>query len=324
MRQGRAFPFLILISLLASSAAAGMSPPLNVRLYDEAIIDTQDVYLGQIAALEGADAGLRQALATVVIVASPAPGETRIVDAAFIQARLGQQGTIPAAWQLAGADRVRVTRGQQTVSAAQIQQLAADHVLARLPYPRKDVVVREVSVAGDVILPRGRLGVDVRPAGKSDYIGNVPLAVELAVDGQPMRRLLVTVRTEVMVPVVLARRPMARYHVITPEDVTVGRMDLVRVPADRLLDPNALVGQRAGRMIPAQTVLTAQMVETPPLVRRGDRVMIVAEGGGLRVSALGEVRHPGGRGEFVDVVNIDSRRKILARVVDSQTVAVDF
>jgi flagella basal body P-ring formation protein FlgA len=77
-------------------------------------------------------------------------------------------------------------------------------------------------------------------------------------------------------------------------------------------------------MIAAQTVVTGPMIETPPLVRRGDSVTIVAEAGAMRVTAAGEARQKGGRGDRIAVVNLDSRRTIYAQVIDGRTVAVNF
>jgi len=51
---------------------------------------------------------------------------------------------------------------------------------------------------------------------------------------------------------------------------------------------------------------------------------MIAESDGLKITALGEVRERGRRGERIRVVNLDSKREIYARVLDSKTVKVDF
>jgi flagella basal body P-ring formation protein FlgA len=66
------------------------------------------------------------------------------------------------------------------------------------------------------------------------------------------------------------------------------------------------------------------MVEAPPLVRRGDLVTILALAGRISVSVPGEMRDSGVKGEVVRVKNLMSRREILARVVDKNTVRVVF
>jgi flagellar basal body P-ring formation protein FlgA len=62
----------------------------------------------------------------------------------------------------------------------------------------------------------------------------------------------------------------------------------------------------------------------PPMVKRNDRVSIVAESGSLRITAMGEVRESASRGERVKVVNLGSNKEIFARVVDPKTVQVEF
>ena len=62
----------------------------------------------------------------------------------------------------------------------------------------------------------------------------------------------------------------------------------------------------------------------PPLVKRGDMVVIVAEAEGLKVTAIGEVKSAGRLGERVKVVNLDSDKRLSARVMDNKTVKVEF
>jgi len=53
-------------------------------------------------------------------------------------------------------------------------------------------------------------------------------------------------------------------------------------------------------------------------------VLIIAESEGLKVTALGKAKEKGRRGEMIRVLNIDSRKSIYARVLDSSRVKVDF
>ena len=66
------------------------------------------------------------------------------------------------------------------------------------------------------------------------------------------------------------------------------------------------------------------MLERPPIVERGDMVMILAESGGLRVTVPGKILEKGYRGQLVQVQNTMSRKNIYAKVIDEATVMVDF
>ena len=102
------------------------------------------------------------------------------------------------------------------------------------------------------------------------------------------------------------------------------KMNAVHLPSNTVTDFKEVIGKRARRNIGSQTVIRTDLIEYPPLVRRGDMVMIVAETKGLKITAIGEVRNSGRRGEKVRVVNVDSHKSIFARVIDANTVKVEF
>ena len=122
----------------------------------------------------------------------------------------------------------------------------------------------------------------------------------------------------------VTRRPLGRHKPITEDDIKLQKMDLARLPSGAITDPDAVLGKRTKRAIGAQTVLRANLVELPPLVKRGDMVMIVAESDGLLITALGQVKKKGRRGERIPVINLDSKKVLYARVLDSNTVKVEF
>ena len=127
-----------------------------------------------------------------------------------------------------------------------------------------------------------------------------------------------------MLDVLVANRPIPRFKVITADDFTFQTLDAARLPDDIVLAEADAIGKRARRTIPAQTVLRQDLIELPPVVQKGDRVLIVAASRGLRITALGEVKHTGKVGERIPVENLSSSKTIMARVVDHQTVQVDF
>jgi flagella basal body P-ring formation protein FlgA len=85
-----------------------------------------------------------------------------------------------------------------------------------------------------------------------------------------------------------------------------------------------LTGKVLKRDIPANTVITYQMVEDSIAVQRGEIVNIVAENKNILVSAKGKIMDKGRMGDAVRVKNISSGKEIVGRVVAGNTVAVDF
>jgi flagella basal body P-ring formation protein FlgA len=102
------------------------------------------------------------------------------------------------------------------------------------------------------------------------------------------------------------------------------KLNLADLPSNVITDPEAVLGKRTKRAIGAKTVLRTNLVEFPPLVKRGDIVVIIAESEGLKISALGQVKKKGALGDRIPVINFDSKKILYAQVLDSNTVKVDF
>jgi len=177
---------------------------------------------------------------------------------------------------------------------------------------------------GSTVLPSGRITYRVLPVHGIDFLKTIPLTVEFFVDGIPREKTWTTVNLTVVTPVVVTRHPIGRNQPIADADIKLVDMDLAALPSGVITRPEEVVGLRARRTLHVDTPLRDDLVVRPPLVARGDIVKIILETGGLTVSTLGEVKEKGSRGERISVVNLDSNRRVLARVLDEKTVKVEF
>jgi flagella basal body P-ring formation protein FlgA len=155
-------------------------------------------------------------------------------------------------------------------------------------------------------------------------MGPCSIAVDFSVNGHFEKKVRATATVEVWGPVVVTRKPLGRYKPIVEDDIVLQTMDLANLSSNVLTDPAAVLGKRTKRAIGAQTPLRADSVELPPLVKRGDLVVIIAQSKGLKITTRGLVKKKGRLGDRIPVVNVDSKKVLYARVIDSNTVQVDF
>ena len=80
-------------------------------------------------------------------------------------------------------------------------------------------------------------------------------------------------------------------------------------------DPAELIGLRLLRAVAAGTPLRLSLVSAPLLVRRGDRVAVVADGGGFRIEASAEALEAGGRDAVIRLRSLSSGRLVTGRIV---------
>ncbi|RKY62929.1 MAG: flagella basal body P-ring formation protein FlgA [Candidatus Latescibacterota bacterium] len=152
--------------------------------------------------------------------------------------------------------------------------------------------------------------------------GNLVVYVEKLKDGVPVRRFPVRVSVRTFGPVLMLRHRVNRHHRIVEGDVVVVRTETTFLPEDVLRSLEEAVGLRTKRIIRADTVLRRSDLESPPAIRRGDRVRLRVVLPGIWAEAEGEAKADGWIGSVIPVRNIVSGKVVRGRVVDERTVEV--
>lgn len=210
----------------------------------------------------------------------------------------------------------------QILKADEIERLGKAYISQQLSWDDFEVAVEYHGK--DVVLPAGNLDLNFRVGGSTVQIGRVPLSLGIRVDGVFKKRVSLTSFVKAYYQAVKTRRPLRRDHVLTADDVAVERelvSHLTTRAATRLED---VIGFKILRRLKGGDVITFDMVVKPPLVKRGDRVRLLAQKGFMRITALGIVKEKGFKGDFIRVENLESKRIVYGRVVDSSTVQVEF
>ena len=310
---------LLLLAFLSVTVVAEAAPG-RVVVARDATVSGDAIRLGDIAMLEGEGA---RALEGVILGTAPAAGESRVLSGTAVLGALGRATdlreityTIPSA--------VRVRRATQQVGQADVRQLVETYLADHLAGAPGDIVVRSVELSGPIQVPEGAYTARIIPPAGVPLLGRIRLQVEFVVGGRPVKTTWIGADVGLYGSVVVTRRPIARGETLTGDDVTIDRRDLSELPRDVLTDPAAVLGHVTRLALTPATVLRREQLSEPAVVHRGDVVLLVAERGGLRITAPGEVRDDAGVGQQVRVVNRASRRDVVGRVADGSTVMVEF
>ncbi len=193
---------------------------------------------------------------------------------------------------------------RQQAAAFLRQQLPEDPAVeARIEVPPLDRRLRlaRCAEAVEAFLPAGR-----RPVGAT--------SVGLRCRRPKAWTLYVPARVQLSGPVLVASRPLPRGKRISREDFQVEQRDISRLGGDYLTRAEHLLGQVLTRPIAPGRPFRAQFLRPPSLVERGERVTLVARGGGLEVRVQGEALEDAALGESVRVRNLRSKRVVEGRV----------
>lgn len=283
------------------------------------------VLLGEVAAisvLNPAGAELAQALAQIDLGQTPAAGQRLVWRRAQVEQRI-----LAARLNLSEAvfsipDEVTITgRGQELNQ--DILRLALEKYLAETePYRSGTFQLVTVNFGTLPTLPPGRVAYRFVPQASSNptYLaGNFFFAVE----GQEAGRARVTAQVDLTVPALVATRTLARGHILAEEDLSLTQIPYTQGKG-ALLDPNQAVGQTLKGNVSAGDPIRDRNLTKSILVKRGDMVTIVAQQGGLKVTASGQARQDGALGDTIGITNLDSKKNLTGRVIGPSQVEIIF
>lgn len=297
---------------------------ISISIPAKVEVDSADVVLGQLGRVAATERDLTKQVEAVTIGRAPRAGHSRTISRDYILLRLRQSGYDPNVMTIVAPEKIMLSRRAVIISAVDLEMMVRAYIAANPPFSGADMTITSVRIPGDVLLPTGDVHHKIQYLPQRRASGTLPLNIFFSMDGTPIKRLMVTVHMMLMKDVPVTRRPIARYQLIQAEDLMMQTMDVTDLPANAVFAFEDIKGQRARRNIGPRTVLRKDQLEFPPAVKKGDRVLIVAESGGLRITTTGEVKTQGKVGDRIKVENLDSNKTLYARVIDARTVKVEF
>lgn len=212
----------------------------------------------------------------------------------------------------------------RTVEMEEIASVIGAHFQELIQDERKRVEVKEVSGYERIILPSGVLTYEVLLSEQASRGGAISPIIVFSVNGREVKKARFRARVDIYGPVWVASRHLKRHHVIEVGDIQAVRRNLSLLPPDVVTDAQELLRKRTTLTINANEVLRIGMVEVPPLIEKGDQVILLIESDRFRITALGEAREAGRKGDRLKLINLASRKEVYGKVLDAHTVQIDF
>lgn len=156
----------------------------------------------------------------------------------------------------------------------------------------------------------------------SRALGKTTVGVKCS-DSKPWS-LHVPVTISIYSKVLVATRTLQKNEVLTPDDIKLAEHDLSSLAYGYFEDISAGVGLKIKKRALAGDVLTPSMLKKPMIIKRGQKISIVAESGSMEVRMMGEALNNGAVGDRIKVMNVKSRQKLDAIVLSSAEVKVDI
>ncbi len=306
--------------MLTTLLAPGVTAP-TVTVSERASVTGVQIVLGEIAAVQGTDEEAAR-LMRIVLAPAPIPGQRFSLTPAMIRVKLRQFGFDPDALTLTCPPAVEITRRAVTINGRALVAAADSWLRERLVAAiGEELVLTALSTPPDTATADGVVTILCAPAG-SETSAQRTVQVMAHVDGAVAWRGAITFRLQRFMPVLVAQRAVAAHAILNAEDVALRRCEVTTRVGAALTDLAVLVGQRTSRALRVGDVLTADVIEVVPVVRRNQDVMVVAHCGEMVIRLRAVACQNGGLGATITVRNPQSHHEFSARVIGPGEVEV--
>ncbi len=297
--------------LLACSAA--LAAP-KITFFGHSEVSGDRVKLEDVARVQGvANADIKERLRSVDLGASPMPLQTRTLSRPAVARALRDAGVDDS--RVVFPKKIVVWRPGQKLSGNEVTALARTAVARYIESATPDGFKARLDglvARGDLLLPAGELTA-VANSRNTRLGGSMVFTVSIQVDGREAATKQVSARVEVEGPTCRFATDVARGQVLARSDLkeTVGAVQRDGIGCDAAVGKSVRSSGRAG------SVVRGSALEAPTVVRRGEQLTVEYESGVLRIFAKGEAMKDGAVGEVINVVNLDSKKVLRARIVSA-------
>jgi flagellar basal body P-ring formation protein FlgA len=212
----------------------------------------------------------------------------------------------------------------QAIEPEDQARLIEEHLQKMIQDPTKRVEVQEFRGNEKFTVPRGKLFCQILLPDHAVRGGNLSGTMVFSTQGQEVKKLRINARVDIYANVWVARQQLSKHHEIQKEDIVVENRNIALLPQDVLTEEKEIWGKRTTLSVNGREVLRGSMVEVPPLVKKGDRVILLVENDQFRITAPGEAQENGRKGDRVKLTNLSTKKEVTGKVIDANTVQIDF
>jgi len=288
-----------------------------LELRANALVDHAHVVLADVAVVRGG--GVQTALGNVDLGRAPRIGYVERYSRAQIEQairRTVDAGTV--AWS--GATAVAVRTQPQTVAGETLAQAAAGALRQQMAGDGQ-ASVSVAEVPADVQVPVGLLELRPRALPPKPQNGRAPVWVDLLVNGEAYRSVVVQLAVSVHRQAYLARHAIDAGALVTADDFDVADADVAGTDALPVRQP--LAPFRAARALRAGQPLTSAAMLAGGTVLRGDTVRLTIRSGSIGIDTAGVAMDDAGPGHPVRVRPNGSQEIVTGRLGPSGAVIID-
>jgi flagella basal body P-ring formation protein FlgA len=174
----------------------------------------------------------------------------------------------------------------------------------------------DIVTSKEILVPESGVKWQLEPANGQDFFGNILFKVKAfsSTNNEPIYSNWLVAKLKIIKKVAISNRTIEKNEKIMEGDIRWETREITAFIKKAIFNKNEIIGQKAGRIIKPNSVITSSLLEKKYLVRRGGMALLVAHLKSIKATSTVKVLANGSYGDTVRVMN-SSSKKILSAVV---------
>ncbi len=299
---------------------------IEINLMNKVALEDDVITIKDISSVTGDDTDLVNKVKSIAIGNAPGANSERRIDLSFIRMRLKSSNVNIKDVTFTNTKSVLVSVESTKIKGLEIAQKAKEYLLDFLPMDERETTVELGRIPADQWVPRRRDKIDffITLVDTNKDRGKIELVVSASSNSKLFFKVPVYFNVRVFEFVAITKRKMGRKQQLTKESVFIARRDTTRMRGMAFSSFDDLKGMTTTASVPAHTILTDYMVETPPTIKQGTIVKLIVKKSGFKIVTKGLAQQTGYKGEVIKVKNLNSKKMLYGKIMNSDSVHVIF
>ncbi|CAG0940951.1 hypothetical protein BROC_01221 [Candidatus Brocadiaceae bacterium] len=299
---------------------------INIEIKDKVTLPEKQIILGDIAHVSCNNPSFLERINNILIGNTPWPGNVRKIERDILSARLVDEGIDLKEVSYGSTTFALVSVESITISGEYILKKAKEYLLSKLFQPEREIIIESDRPPKDKLLPanEGIIRLEVSQSDANKDRGNVQLVVRILIDEKLRLKVPVFFNIRVYEDIVTSNRKIDRNDILTLDNLVINRAETTKLAGLTFANVEDLLGKRAIRPILPNAPITAEIVDNPPAIKKGDFIKIFVQTGNLHIVTKGVAKEDGYLGKIIRIKNIDSNKELYGKVEDSSSVKIIF
>lgn len=326
-RPARLWPAMAGCVLFLCCAQAGGAGDIRIRA--QALIDRDQIRLGDVAVFEGFAGDELSTLRDLQITSAPDFGHNKLITLDDIRVSLDAAGLNIVNLRMKGSSRCVVRRPAEIPAAkadllGAPEQKNADRASLRGRI-QQFLEQRVAEYGGELELGFGKTPASLLALSEPGYtfkieprssrrLGTIDLLVTISQGRSQPQTHKVTVTAALKKGVVVAVNTLVRGQTISSADVMVEQRSFKKLEKIGLSDLARVIGQEAKQVVRVGNMIKASQIKSKVLVQRNELLSIRSTRGGIAVASTATALSKGVLGDTIEVLNEASQETFWVRV----------